>query len=159
MNDPTTPGADAGRPKHARIELDEASGPVSPRYQYEVRVRLALDGAKAAFAHHQEGDGASDPDAKIEVDCEIAPELGASLVAEIVAAGGLTIGGDLVGETGRLREGVRANRLTIEVDGVTTQLDYLGPTLKRPEHAQRRAIVDRIKSLHAQIARPRAPIA
>ena len=111
---------DAGAALPSRIELVEASGPVSPRHRYttsiiveagpELSPRVVSDRTDAAGAHHEEH----------------ALERAAyeSLFATVLAALPLGADRDLVGDK-RDRKGVSFNHVTVSVESSASRLDYL----------------------------------
>lgn len=134
----------AGAPKSGwRVELDELSGPVSPRYQYRTRI-VVVKGAKGAtLSYDHEGvfsGGAPTETRKAKV--AVRPEDQDALWAIL---------GDLgedapVPEDTKARVGVSVSTLVASRGGKKMLIEYTRAELKKPAGANKKALVEGVKS-------------
>jgi hypothetical protein len=134
----------------ARIELEESSGPVAPRYQFRTLIVLATDGGAPRLRYDDEGaykDGL--PSRRMAIDVELPGERWERLWAGLVAQEALARGGDLIGDERRKRVGISFNHVAIKLGAVEARFDYLLSLLDddAPEHAPHRAIIALLKQL------------
>jgi len=124
-----------------RIELVDASGPVSPRFQHATTIAIesADGGAPAAWTRdHRDAAGATR--ATGTLTRAAFDELVAAIAREI--APGTTL--DLVGAK-RGNVGVAFNHIEVACGGVTTRVDYL------PSHADADHGDSRVRAIIAAI--------
>ena len=129
-------------PPHAsRIELVEASGPVSPRFRYTTRITIESAPGAAVTVVRDHHDAAGDHHDERELD-RAAHE---ALVSEVLAS--LALGEPLdLASSKRDRKGVSFNHVTVVVGEASTRLDYLLSDLDDDDgDPQARAVVDAIK--------------
>ena len=125
----------------ARIELVEASGPVSPRYRYTTRITIEVTpGAQALVVRdHRDATGDHHDERTLELATYDA------LVAEVLASLPLDAPLDLVFGK-RDRKGVSYNHVTVSTESASTRLDYLLSDLDDEDGVpQARAVVHAIK--------------
>jgi hypothetical protein len=116
------------------IELEEWSGPVSPRFQWRVTLRIDDD----AVDYEETGANALGPKKS-----KLSQKALDALWEELDAHKALERGGDLVGER---KVGVSFNRLAIARGDAKMTLEYTLSKLDAPENADRKAIVAAIKA-------------
>jgi hypothetical protein len=131
----------AGAPVAFEITLDESSGPVSPRFQYTLRVRIWSDGG-VVRAERSERSGV--PKTTTESSGELAKDAALALWRLLDENDAVARGADLVGDR-RGNTGVSINTLAIRVGDRRTQVDYLLTALKDPAHAALAAVVAAVK--------------
>jgi hypothetical protein len=103
----------------ARVELNESSGPVSPRYQYTLRVLVERTAHGAAITWERTGKEAG------RAEATLSTEEARALFDELGTLGAETIGGDHIGEK-RKNKGVSFNAVDIAFDdGSKSRCDYL----------------------------------
>ena len=122
------------RPDAFVIALDESSGPVSPRYQYALRVRITAEGGRVTVAWN---DGKTDRARDLPAD---AADALWSALGDYEA-----LGGDAAAEK-RDRVGVSFNALEVTALGRTVRFDYLLTQLKDPAFAAQKAAISAIKA-------------
>ncbi len=112
------------------IELDEWSGPVSPRFQWRIKIRIDDDDVE----YEETGANALGPKrAKLVAD---------TLWKELEEHRAFDRGGSIADET---KVGVSFNRVAIARGERTMTLEYTRAKLDEPENADRKAIVEAIK--------------
>ena len=128
-------------PPHAsRIELVEASGPVSPRFRYTTRITIAASPGAAATVVRDHRDAAGDHHDERELDHAVH----GVLLAEVLAS--LPLGGPLdLTSSKRDRKGVSYNHVIVVVGEASTRLDYLLSDLDDDGAPEARAVVHAIK--------------
>jgi len=121
------------------LELEEWSGPVSPRFQYTVRVALTrreaglfLSGSRKAGGRTTEVERALTAAAAAPIE---------ALVAKLPRADQDWIGAR------RDRKGVSFNHLIVRRGPVTTRFDYLLGDLEAPDRADFAAAIAALKAL------------
>ena len=128
----------------SRIELVEASGPVSPRHSYETSITLSIADAQPGVAaslvrDHRDASGKHHDERVIDRAAYDA------LVAELLVALPLGVRLDLVG-TKRDRKGISFNHVVIEVGEASSRLDYLVSDLDEDDGDPRaRTVVTLVK--------------
>jgi hypothetical protein len=148
---------DNGELLPARLELQESSGPVSPRYQYTTHVLVTSEPPASApvlkiehVAEYSGGVPAVDVHAFEPLERDRYQRLWADLLAQDVFA----LGGDLAADR-RDRTGVSFNHVEVVLGDpgnphARVRFDYLVPQLRLPENQRRRAVVEILKSLVPQ---------
>ena len=148
---------DNGELLPARLELQESSGPVSPRYQYTTRVLVTCEPPASApvlkiehVAEYSGGVPAVDVHTFEPLERDRYQRLWADLLAQDVFA----LGGDLAADR-RNRTGVSFNHVEIvlgdpEKTSTRMRFDYLLPQLALPENERRRNVVEILRSLIPQ---------
>ena len=129
------------RPETFSIVLEESSGPVSPRFQYTLRVRIHADAGGAVVVDAEEsrsGNKTSITGATLAADA--VSELWTALDANAVH----TSGGDAVAEK-KDRVGISFNWYELETSGASVRFDYLLSTLREPAYARQAAVVQAVK--------------
>lgn len=128
----------------SRIELVEASGPVSPRHSYATTIAFSLAATpRDAPAHvvrdHRDASGKHHDEGALERAAYDA------LLAEVLAS--LPLGAPLdLASAKRDRKGVSFNHVVVEVGEASTRLDYLLSDLDEDDGDPRaRAIVTFVK--------------
>ena len=139
----------------ARIELQESSGPVAPKFQYNTLVVVALKDGAPQLHYQDEGeyrDGAAARNTDITAPLSI--ERYQQLWSDLMAAGALEHGADLIGDERRRRVGVSFNFLSFELGDAKARIDYLRTLLDEdsPEHAPQRALIALVKELGRSVA-------
>jgi hypothetical protein len=132
---------DAGATVAFEIALDESSGPVSPRFQYTLRVRICSDDG-VVRAEKSERSGV--PKTTTESRGELTKDAALALWRVLDENDALARGADLVGDK-RSNAGVSFNTLVVRVGDKRAQIDYLLTALKDPAHAALAAIVAAVK--------------
>lgn len=135
-----------------RLELQESSGPVSPRFQYALH--LTLEASPQAIRLQREiRAGAASPMGPSRSDTlEIPADRFEALWRDLEAHDAVRQGADLIGDSGRRRVGVSFNHFILEVAGQpTVRVDYLLPQLEDDAHAPLRAIVEAFKRFAAGV--------
>ena len=128
-------------PRASRIELVEASGPVSPRFRYRTRITIEWASGAAATLVRDHRDAAGDHHDERELDLA-AHEV---LVSEVLSSLPLGAPLDLVSSK-RDRKGVSFNHVHVVVGEASTRLDYLLSDLDDDDGVpQARAVVHAIK--------------
>jgi hypothetical protein len=134
----------------SRIELVEASGPVSPRHSYTTTIALSLDaldtpaanrpGAPArVLCDHRDASGAHHDEQELDRAAYVA------LLAELLVTLPLGAPLDLAGAK-RDRKGISFNHVAITVEGASTRLDYVLSDLDEEDGDPRaRAVVSLVK--------------
>jgi hypothetical protein len=118
-----------------RIELDESSGPVSPKFQYSLQVEIA-DGSIKIRRKTQKG--------LVELTHALDATKLSALVVELQKRVPTSV--DLIGEM-RKRVGISFNHLSIASGGTTARVDYLLSHAEDGAHAELTAAIDAIKAL------------
>ncbi len=116
------------------IELEEWSGPVSPRFQWRVTIRIDRDDLE----YEETGPSALGPK-RVKMEAETLD----ALWKELLSRDALARGGNIADET---KVGVAFNRLAIARGDDSMTLEYTRAKLDEPENADRKAIVEAIKS-------------
>ena len=148
MSDVNEPTKTAGATETTlSVLLEEASGPVSPRYQYTLRVALEpkADGAAALSVEATGAHGLGDEDASYQGTMSAADV--ATLVGELDAMAAFDASRDFLGPEGRNRVGVSFNALTLARGDRKARIDYFLSSLKRDDAEPQRRVVARIKEL------------
>ena len=128
-------------PRASRIELVEASGPVSPRFRYTTRITIEWASGTVATLVRDHRDAAGDQHDERELDLA-AHEV---LVSEVLSSLPLGAPLDLVSSK-RDRKGVSFNHVHVVVGEASTLLDYLLSDLDDDDGVpQARAVVHAIK--------------
>ena len=132
-------------PRNSRIELVEASGPVSPRFRYTTRITIAsASGVATLVRDHRDAAGDHHDERELDLAAHEA------LVSEVLASLPLGAPLDLVSSK-RDRKGVSFNHVTVVVGEASTRLDYLLSDLDDEDGAPRaRAVVHAIKRAAGQ---------
>jgi hypothetical protein len=134
--------SDASERSSSRIELVEASGPVSPRHHYNTKITIArATGAGAAHVVRDHKDASGEHHDEHELE----PSAHDALLAEVLAA--LPPGAPLdLAATKRDRKGVSFNHVLVTSGDASTRLDYLLSDLDEDDGDPRaRAVVSAIK--------------
>jgi len=125
----------------SRIELVEASGPVSPRYRYTTKITIVAQAGAAPIVvrDHRDADGEQHDQRELESAAYDA------LLSEVLAS--LPLGEPLDLASGkRDRKGVSFNHVTVVRGAASTRLDYLLSDLDDDDGVPRaRAVVHAIK--------------
>jgi hypothetical protein len=134
----------------SRIELVEASGPVSPRHSYTTRIALSLEALDALAANrlapaarvvcdHRDASG------EHHEEQELDRVTYAALLAQLLVTLPLGAPLDLAGSK-RDRKGISFNHVTITVEGASTRLDYVLSDLDEDDGDPRaRTVVSLVK--------------
>jgi hypothetical protein len=125
------------------IELVEASGPVSPKFQFSTTLTVAgtPDGGALVVRDHRDAAGVVHTEHVL--DLAAVDSLLRSLFAQLPLGESL----DLVGEK-RSRKGVSFNHVQIQIAGKTSRLDYLLSALDPEDGDPRvRSITSALKAL------------
>ncbi len=129
-----------------RIELDESSGPVSPKFQYNLHVEISADGSAKIRHKTQKG--------VVEVthalDAAKLSALGAELDKRVPKAV------DLIGEM-RKRVGISFNYLSITRGAATARVDYLLSHAEDGAHADLTAAIEAVKAIVTEAEASRGP--
>jgi hypothetical protein len=136
----------------SRIELVEASGPVSPRHSYKTTIALSFEASPGLVARvvrdHRDASGAHHDDREID---RAAYE---AILAEVLVTLPLRAPLDLVGAK-RDRKGISFNHLIVVVGDASTRLDYLLSDLDEDDGDPRaRAVVALVKRAALGDAQP-----
>lgn len=133
-----------GGPKSgSRVELDELSGPVSPRYQYRTRIVVAAGEKGITLSYDHEGVFSGGKPTEIrKAKIAVRPEDHEALWAIL---------GDLgedrtVPEETKARVGVSVSTLRASRGKDEMLMEYTRAELKRPAGAEKRALVEGVKS-------------
>jgi hypothetical protein len=125
----------------ARIELFEASGPVSPRFQYTTKITILGRPGALPTVVREHRDAAGEHHDEHELDRAVYEVLLADLLAALPLGEPL----DLVSSK-RDRKGVSFNHVTLIVGEASTRLDYLLSDVDDEDGVPRaRAVVGAIK--------------
>jgi hypothetical protein len=143
----TTKLIEDGRFVPFRVELDESSGPTSPRFQYTLTVAVWCDGGPV-HAVREERSGS--PRRKIHAAGELSHEAARKLVETLEAKNALSRGFDHVGEAHENKD-LSCNRLVIQVGEARAEVHYLLRTLEKAKHAAEAEIVKAIKEAAATL--------
>lgn len=112
-----------------RIHLDEASGPVSPRFQYSLAVDLATDGDACAFDVRSKNGPLGTRDDRGTASLDSLRTLIATLDAAPLV--------DLMNEEREKRVGVRVSTLSIEGGARPRSVRFLASDLRGDEPGQK----------------------
>ncbi len=134
------------------LVLDEASGPVSPKFQYTLKIRIHADGDVIRVTRSER---AGVPKTTTETEGVLSDAQAAELFRVLDAHGGLAKDRDLVGDK-RGNVGVSFNELALTRDGTTARLSYTLAALKDAAHTAEAAIVQAIKDAASRAA-PASP--
>jgi hypothetical protein len=125
----------------ARIELIEASGPVSPRFQYATKITVEARSGGLATVARDHRDATGEHHEEHPLDRAVYD----ALLAEVLASLPLGEPLDLVAGK-RDRKGVSFNHVTVVVGEATARLDYLLSDVDDADGVPRaRAVVRAIK--------------
>ena len=134
----------------SRIELVEASGPVSPRHSYKTTIALSLDTTPPGVAAHVVCDR-RDASGEHHDEREIDRAVYEAILAELLLSLPLGAPLDLVG-TKRDRKGISFNHVVVVVGDASTRLDYLLSDLDEDDGDPRaRAVVSLVKRAGAKM--------
>ena len=125
----------------AHLELCESSGPVSPRFQYEINVSIeAAEGSiTLSYDERQGATRTATPQPQ-----PVSAEAYARLWEKLAALDALGQHGDLVGPS-RDRVGVSFNHVTLRLGTAEARTDYLLPDVEEPANQRLAAIVQALK--------------
>jgi len=130
-----------------RVELDESSGPTSPRFQYALTVAVWCDGGPV-HAVREERSGS--PRRKIHASGELSREAAEKLVRALEKHDALSRAFDHVGDA-QDDKGHSCNRLVVHVGEARAEVHYLLRTLEKPKHTAEAEIVKAIKEAAATL--------
>jgi len=135
---------DALAARASRIELVEASGPVSPRYSYTTTIALSLDATSADGAAHVVRDH-RDASGNHHDEREIDRAAYEAILAELLRS--LPLGAPLdLASTKRDRKGISFNHVAVVVGDASTRLDYVLSDIDEDDGDPRaRAVVSLVK--------------
>lgn len=128
-----------------RIELDESSGPVSPKFQYSLHVEISADGAKI---RHKTQKGV------VELTHVLDPARLAALCDELDRR--VPKGADLIGAM-RTRIGISFNVLSIARGAATARVDYLLSQAEDGAHSDLTAAIKAIKAIVTEAEASQGP--
>lgn len=133
----------------ARIELQESSGPVAPKYQYDTRIVITVIDGAPSLRYEDEGEYLGGAPARhTAISVALPVESYERLWGDLAALDALHRGDDLIGEEKRRRVGVSFNFVSLQLGEQKARIDYLRTLLDgdSPEQAPARAIIALIKT-------------
>jgi hypothetical protein len=130
-----------------RVELDESSGPTSPRFQYTLTIAVWCDGG-AVHAVREERSGS--PRRKIQASGILSREAAQKLTDTLEAHDALSRAFDHVGDA-QEDKGHSCNRLVVQVGDARAEVHYLLRTLEKARHAAEAEIVKAVKEAAATL--------
>lgn len=137
-----------GRYLPARIEWLESAGPVSPRYQYRTRVLITAGEGEPLLSYDDQRDfHEGKPRARLVFTRELSADEYRALWRELVDAGLLAAGADLVGPENRSRIGASFNFFEAQVGGTRVRCDYLLSSLRAEAAAPCRRVIELLENL------------
>ncbi len=134
------------------IELDESSGPVSPRFQYSLHARLerGADGAAVAQIRNKTSKGV------VEISYPLSVERWSTLAAELTKRLPLGKDVDLVGEM-RTRKGISFNFVRIDRGAEHAKVDYLLSHAEGGAHPDLTLAIEAIKAIVTEAVASQVP--
>lgn len=132
-------------PVPCHIELSEWSGPVSPRYQYELDVTLTAGDGDIIITHRE--DAGSDEVGKTrEIEGQISREIYEAFMAELLALEPFSLP-PLERTERAARDGGSESHLSLRLGDRQKRFVYSPALLARGEHPEHQRLVSLIKGL------------
>lgn len=143
-----------------RVQLDEWSGPVSPRYQYKTRIVVAPgpNGATLFYEHEGVYSGGK-PTETLDATCVVPAEAYEALWEGLGERGVFSLGDAPLPEEIRTRIGVSVNTLEASRGGQQARIEYTLAGLKKPDGAKKRALIEHVKAWAEPLAAAAKPAA
>ena len=130
-----------------RVELDESSGPISPRFQYTITIAIWTEGG-AVHVVREERVGS--PRRKVHAEGVLSREAAETLARALEEHDALSRAADHVGDA-LDDKGHSCNRMVLTVKEQRAEMHYLLRTLERKDRRAEAAIVQAVKDAAATI--------
>lgn len=132
----------------SRVELEESSGPVSPRHQFHTRIVVEAKGdAITLDIEDERGWDAGEFRAVTRIQEPLSKGAYQSLWADLLAQAPFSLEGDLIGEQGRTMVGVSFNHLHLRLGKQEARIAYRLRDLSRSKFAAQARLVERVRGL------------
>lgn len=130
-----------------RIELQEWSGPVSPRYQYKTHIVVTKTAKGATLSYEHEGVfSEGKPTDKREARCAVPPDAYETLWKNLEEGGVFSLADAALPSETKARVGISVSFLEASRDAERARIEYTLAGLKKAEGAQKRALVAQLKA-------------